>query len=339
MEEEELAVTEREKRRVAVVGARGHVGVELLRIVLRHPCFEPAFAASRSLAGQRVQDHVAGAPEDLLFEDLPADEAASRGADAWILALPNGMSESYVEAISRRAPHAVIVDVSADHRFDAQWQYGVPELFRDRVQNSHRIANPGCYATGMQLALWPIRGLLVAPPVIFGVSGYSGAGATPSERNDPDRLHDNLLAYQLVGHVHEREVSRHLGMSVHFTPHVAQFFRGISLTIALTFGEEQSAAGLGRRYSEQYGGEPLVRITAAPPEIRDVRGTPAIAIGGIAVAAGGRRGVVVAALDNLLKGAASQAIQNLNLACGFDELTGLIAPAARGAEPPAARRG
>jgi N-acetyl-gamma-glutamylphosphate reductase len=169
----------------------------------------------------------------------------------------------------------------------------------------------------MQLALAPLIGSLDGPATVFGVSGYSGAGTTPSPKNDPERLRDNLMPYSLVGHVHEREASHHLGHPVRFLPHVAAFFRGISLTIAIERLTATTVDALREQFRAAYRDEPLVRVQEAAPEVREVAGRHHVAIGGFAVE--GRRAVLVCALDNLRKGAATQALQNLLLALGLDE--------------------
>jgi N-acetyl-gamma-glutamyl-phosphate reductase len=241
-----------------------------------------------------------------------------------VLALPNGAAAPYVAALDRHSPQTVVVDLSADHRFDPAWTYGQPERFGDRLGGARRIANPGCYATGAQLALAPLLGQLAGTATVFGVSGYSGAGIAPSRRNDPTVLADNLLPYALVDHVHEREVSHHTGHDVRLLPHVAPFFRGISLTIAADLRRGQTAEGLLDLFGAFYAHCPLVTVRAAVPEVKEVRGTHGIILGGFSVS-GGRasRVALVAVLDNLLKGAATQAVQNLNLAFGLDGLTGL----------------
>jgi N-acetyl-gamma-glutamyl-phosphate reductase len=159
---------------------------------------------------------------------------------------------------------------------------------------------------------------------VFGVSGYSGAGKTPSPRNDPEALRDNLMPYALAGHVHEREVSHQLGVDVRFMPHVASFFRGISLTIAFELDGPTAAGELIETYRGAYGDEPGIEVIADIPQVRAVRGTPEVQIGGFTVdERNPARGVLVVVLDNLLKGAASQALQNLNLALGLHENSGL----------------
>jgi N-acetyl-gamma-glutamyl-phosphate reductase len=312
------------RKTVGIVGARGHVGAELIRLIAAHPGLELAFVSSRELAGQRVGDQVKAFTGDLRYENLDADAVAAKRTDAVILALPNGKAVPYVEAIDKVAEQTVIVDVSADYRFDDRWYYGLPELDRDEYRGQRRISNPGCYATAMQLAIAPLKDALAAPPACFGVSGYSGAGTTPSDKNDPEKLRDNLMPYALVDHMHEREVTRHLGIPVEFMPHVGPHFRGITMTVNLWLGEAMTAEAIKARYRDRYAGEPLIRIIDAAPWVSAIANKHGVEIGGFAVAPGGKRVVVVATLDNLLKGAATQAMQNLNMALGFDELTGIV---------------
>ncbi len=312
-------------RRLALIGARGYVGAELIRLLDGHPGIELSAVSSRSLAGQRLADHVEGVGTDLAYADLTPDDVGASDAELWVLALPNGLSAPWVEALDRRAGPVRVVDVSTDHRFDPGWAYGLVERGRAALEGASRIANPGCYATGAQLALGPLLGLLEGPAQVFGVSGYSGAGTRPSERNDPEVLRDNLLPYRLAGHAHELEVRHHLGHPVFFCPHVAPFFRGITLTVSVALRLPLSEAELAERFHEAYEGERLVRVVDGTPRVRDVAGRHHVELGGLTLGDGGRHAVVVATLDNLLKGAATQALQNLNLACGFEELLGIEA--------------
>jgi len=311
------------RKSIGIVGARGHTGAELIRLIARHPHLELAFVSSRELAGQRVAAQIEEFSGDLRYENLDADAIASKGADAVILALPNGKAAPYVAALDAAKSESAIVDLSADYRFDDSWYYGLPELYRNNYRGQLHISNPGCYATAMQLAIAPIKELLAAPPACFGVSGYSGAGTTPSDKNDPEKLRDNLIPYSLVDHTHEREVTRHLGFPVEFMPHVAPHFRGITLTANLWLREKTAVEAIRARYRERYAGEPLVQIVDDAPWVSRIANRHHVEIGGFAVAPGGKRVVVVATLDNLLKGAATQAMQNLNLALGFDESTGI----------------
>ena len=319
--------------RIGIVGARGHVGVELLRLLAAHPRFVPAFVSSRALAGQRVADHVAEYDGDLRYGSPSYGELPTLGADAVVLALPNGKADRCVAAFDAAGAEPaivdpVIVDLSADHRFDPAWYYGLPELTRAAYAGQRRIANPGCYATAMQLAIAPMLDALDGPVQCFGVSGHSGAGTTPSERNDPEHLRDNLMPNALAGHVHEREVSARLGHPVEFMPHVAPHFRGITLTANLRLRRCFSLEEVAARYRGAYGEEPLVRIVDAAPWVSRIAGHHHVEIGGFTLSADGRRLVVVATEDNLLKGAATQALQNLNRAFGLDEFTGIPLPPA-----------
>jgi N-acetyl-gamma-glutamyl-phosphate reductase len=310
---------------IALVGGRGYTGAELLKLIARHPRMGLSLASSASQAGQQLTSICPEWRGDDRFVSLDLDEVGRHAADAWVLAVPNGMAAGWARAIRAAHPQAVILDLSADHRFDSDWVYGLPERFRDRLRTARLIANPGCYATGAQLALLPVREYLVGTPVVFGVSGYSGAGRRPSDKNDPQRLHDNLLPYSLAGHVHEREVSDQLGLKVRFLPHVAPFFRGISLTVSARVDHDASEAKLLGVYTRAYSGEPRVQITRGIPEVRAARGTPDVIIGGFAVdRREPSRFALVATLDNLAKGAATQALQNLNLALGFEEQLGVV---------------
>ncbi len=311
------------KKRIGLVGARGYTGAELIRLVARHDGLELAFVSSRELDGQLVSAHVDEYEGGLRYERLAPEQVAAHAADAVVLALPNGKAAELVAALDAQAPDRVIVDLSADHRFDDRWYYGLPELTRDSYRGQKRISNPGCYATAMQLAIAPLKEHLAGPPQCFGVSGWSGAGTTPSDRNDPDQLRDNLMPYSLVDHVHEREVSRQLGLPVEFMPHVAAHFRGITMTVNLWLQQPMTAASIEATYRSFYAGETLVRIVDEAPWVSRIAGRHHAEIGGFALAPGGRRVVVVATLDNLLKGAATQALQNLNRALGFDEFAGI----------------
>lgn len=319
---------------IGIVGARGHVGAELIGLIEAHPVFELAYVGSRELAGRRVAEHHSAHRGELRYTATALDALPELQADAVVLALPNGKASAAVEAFDRAAASPLIVDLSADYRFDAQWLYGLPELDRTRHAGCRRISNPGCYATAMQLAIAPMLEFLAGPAQCFGVSGYSGAGTSPSDRNDPDKLRDNLMPYALTGHVHEREVSYRLGHPVEFMPHVAPHFRGLTVTANLplsrAFGPDEVLA----RYRRRYAGEPLVRVIEPAPWVSAIAGAHHVEIGGFTLSADGRRLVVVSTLDNLLKGAATQAMQNLNLAFGLDEWMGIPLVGCEGAGRP-----
>ncbi len=312
-------------RTINLVGGRGYTGSELLGLIAAHPDMDLGMASSRSHAGQKISSTCDGWPDDgRCFTQLEPDGVSAYPADAWVLALPNGLAGAWVEAIEREYPDSVILDLSADYRFDPDWTYGLPERFREQLGNAHRIANPGCYATGAQLGLLPLADSLVSAPVVFGVSGFSGAGKTPSPKNDPEVLKDNMIPYALSGHMHEKEISHQLYTDVRFMPHVAAFFRGITLTIAFELDQATSVGELQTLFQAEYANEARIHVSGEIPQVRAVQGTPDVHIGGFTVdARNPARGSLVVVLDNLLKGAASQAIQNLNLALELDENAGI----------------
>ena len=314
-----------ESRTINLIGGRGYTGSELLGLLAGHESMNLGIASSRSEAGQLLSSTCAAWPEDgRTFTRLDPADVSMYPADAWVLALPNGLAGQWVEAIVAGFPDSVILDLSADYRFDTQWTYGLPERFRDEIQNAKLIANPGCYATGAQLGLLPLADKLVSEPVIFGVSGYSGAGKTPSPRNDPEILRDNLIPYALSGHVHEREISHQLHTAVRFMPHVAAFFRGISLTIAFEMDQPSSVTELEAIFQQAYAGEKRIHVSGDIPQVSAIQNTADVHIGGFDIdARNPSQASLVVVLDNLLKGAASQAMQNLNLALGLDENSGI----------------
>jgi N-acetyl-gamma-glutamyl-phosphate reductase len=313
----------KDMKRIGLIGARGHVGGELMRLIVAHPDFELAFVSSRERAGRSVAEHHPEVDVALRYMDVTPDDLPKLAVDALILALPNGKAAPFVAAVDANSRETVIIDLSADYRFAADWYYGLPELTRGKYRGEKRISNPGCYATAMQLAIAPMRHGLTGPVQCFGVSGYSGAGTSPSDKNDPEKLRDNLMPYTLVGHVHEREVARQLDHPVEFMPHVAAYFRGLTITANLHLTESTSLDDVRKRYRDFYAGEPLIEISDEAPWVSAVAGNHGAQIGGFTLSDDGKRLVVVSALDNLLKGAATQALQNLNQAFGHPETRGI----------------
>jgi len=310
---------------VVVIGARGYTGSELLPLLHHHPECRVVAVGSTSAAGEALSDHVEGMEGCALrFSDIRPDNLSKYPADLYVLALANGQAGDYVTAIDQHFPATVVIDLSADYRFNPNWTYGQPERFTEELRGAKRISNPGCYATGAQLSLLPIVSRLTGTPVVFGVSGYSGAGKTPSRKNDPEVLKDNLLPYALADHVHEREVSYQLGRGVRFLPHVAPFFRGITLSVSAELDKAFTPAELLEIYQRAYEPFELIKVQADIPEVTQVRGSHGVIIGGFTVSKNEPLHIaIVCVLDNLLKGAATQAIQNMNLAFGLPRETGL----------------
>lgn len=310
--------------RLGLIGARGFVGSELIRLLAGHPDIALAFVSSREREGQLLRVFEADAPADMRYQNLTPEQALLKDVDVLVLALPNGLAGEWARAYDEARSSTVLIDLSADFRFDSHWYYGLPELNRQDYRGQKRISNPGCYATAMQLAIAPMWDCLSGPVQCFGVSGYSGAGTTPSDKNDPDKLKDNLMPYTLAGHIHEREATERMGCEVQFMPHVAPHFRGLSITANLTLNKAFSIDEVEGVYRDFYRDEPFVGIQRQPPWLCSVAGTAHACVGGFTHNADGRRLVLVSVLDNLLKGAASQALQNINLALNLNETTGLL---------------
>lgn len=223
--------------RVALIGARGYTGKALIEMLNRHPNMDLRHVSSRELAGQKLQGYE---KREIIYENLTADDVrrmADKGdIDCWVMALPNGVCKPFVDAIDSSGKETVVIDLSADYRFDSGWTYGLPELVtRADIAKARRISNPGCYATAAQVGIAPLVPHLDGQPVVFGVSGYSGAGTKPSPKNDVNNLRDNIIAYSLTDHIHEKEISTQLGREVAFIPHVAVWFQGIHVSLHFLF--------------------------------------------------------------------------------------------------------
>ena len=338
--------------KVGLLGARGYVGREVIRLIGSHPEFELVCASSRALKGQSVLDMALKCPlnphtqypilspdvvdsstlqidPNLVFSSLSAQDLDTFSLvddiDVWILALPNGHSEEYVGALRARSKSCVVLDLSADQRFNDEWVYGLPELpnGREKLCGAKLISNPGCYATAAQLGLCPVISQMTLVPHIFGVSGYSGAGTGPSTNNDESFLADNLAAYKPVGHIHEQEITRHLQHPVSFMPHVAPYFRGIHLTISAFMRENVPESRIQEIFEAYHDRNRLVRVQKEIPYVRDNASRHHVTLGGFSVDPEANRLVLYATIDNLLKGAATQAIQNLNLALDLPEYSGM----------------
>lgn len=325
--------------RVAIAGATGFAGQELVRILARHPRVRLTAAMSSGATSTprplpalaRIWD---GAVVPLDVERLVTD------ADVVFLALPEAASAELAPQLVERG--VKVIDLSGAFRIrDAgqrqRWYpatsalpagtaYGFSERQAAQIRSARLVSNPGCYPTAALMALAPLNaaGLLRGPIVIDAKSGVSGAGKTPSERTHFSENHGSVAAYGIFSHRHTAEIEQELGTTVTFVPHLVPLDRGILETIyaALTPGttEAQVAAALQQAYADA----PFVRLTGGTlPEIKHVAHTNFCDIGWKVDEEGGRI-VLVAVLDNLVKGAAGSAVQNLNLLLGIDERTGLL---------------
>jgi N-acetyl-gamma-glutamyl-phosphate reductase len=337
-------------RNVGIVGASGYGGAELLRLCAGHPDLDVAVAAAGSNAGQSVAAHtpsLAAAYPDLVYG--PTDADALDGLDVVFLALPHGQSQHLVPDLVDRV--GVIVDLAADFRLHdpglyPTWYgeahlapelldtfvYGLPELHRDELVGATRIAAPGCYPTAALLALAPLveAGALELPAdggpalIVDAASGTSGAGRAPKANLHFAAVDEDFVAYGLLDHRHTSEMEQGLGTTVLFTPHLAPMVRGILATCyarparpgALT--TEDAMQILNDRYED----ERFVVVADAPPSTKAASGSNTAHL---TVRVDPRTGwvVVLSAIDNLIKGAAGQAVQCANLALSLPEGAGL----------------
>ncbi len=341
----------------AVIGARGYAGQELTRLLLAHPrlaSVSPLFCGRERDSLATVHPALRGlASADVLqVHALTWELLEERGVDTVFLATPHAQSRAWApEALERglrvvdlsgawrltsnseRAVYGFADNESAEAaKVQARAVYGMPELHREEIAKARLVANPGCYATSVILALKPLvaAGLLDLEHgvVCDAKSGVSGAGREATATTHFMYAANNLSAYGLWKHRHTGELHEQLGMTeeqIVFTPHLLPIPRGILSTMYVRFREETTAAAVEACYGEFYAGRRMVRLFAAGelPQINFVERTNFCDIGA-SVGRDGRRGILVACLDNLLKGAASQAVQNWNLMCGWDEAEGLL---------------
>ncbi|KZT06612.1 bifunctional acetylglutamate kinase/N-acetyl-gamma-glutamyl-phosphate reductase [Laetiporus sulphureus 93-53] len=339
-----------EPKRLALIGARGFTGQALTTLLSAHPYLNLTHVSSRQLAGYPLESYTKASIKfsDLSMEDVERMEKDGE-VDAWVMALPNGVCKPFVDAVERgakgraRDAGSVVVDLSSDYRFEDGWTYGLPELYsRDAIRASKRISNPGCYATSSQLLIAPLLKYVKegAWPTVFGVSGYSGAGTTAGPpapdgrpttiaKTTPESLFGGIKPYSLTDHIHEREAAWHLShlagsqVKLAFVPTVAPWFSGIISIMSMPLSDKLSARDVKALYEKKYKGEKLIRIKQEVPMLPDVENQHGWTVGGFQVHSEGDRAVVVGGLDNLLKGAATQCLQNLNLALGYDEYAGI----------------
>ena len=313
---------------IAVVGATGYAGAELVRLLLAHPGVKLTSVVSRSRTGQRLDTVHPGlfGLTDLVFS---APEAKSLAAhDAVFLAVPHGSATEWTDPLEAQdCPR--IFDLSSDHRLAEGWVYGQAEWNASSLAGATRVAVPGCFATAISLALAPFvaSGVIEGPVQCVAATGSTGSGATPKQGTHHPERFVNLKAYKVLNHQHTPEVEgflRSLGDfdRLHFVPLSAPLDRGILATVFLRLKDPSARAG--ELLSEAYADHPLVRIREHSPELRHVRGT---GFCDLFVQDEGDQVAVLSAIDNLGKGAAAQAIQCLNLSYGYPTNTGLqLAP-------------
>jgi N-acetyl-gamma-glutamyl-phosphate reductase len=315
--------------RAVVLGASGYSGAELLRILSRHPGMEVVAAGARELAGRMVADalpHLAEANADLIL--VSQEDAAALPADVCFSCLPAGV----LDGLSAQVGAEIVIDLSGDHRADPSWAYGLTELNRDAVRDSSRVANPGCYPTAALLVLIPFarRGLIDGPVVIDAISGVSGAGRSSEQRLLAAEMGGNVGAYGTTEHRHvpemERALARFGGLDarVSFTPHLVPIPRGLVVTARAPLSTRATDEDLRQVLEDAYRDEVFVDVVTDWPQTKHVHGSNRVLVSARVDAACDLL-VCSAAIDNLGKGAAGQAVQNANLILGVDERAGLDA--------------
>lgn len=306
-------------KKVAIIGASGYTGWELIKLLHNRPGVELISLNSESHAGRPVAELYPDADPDLKFTGDSLDAINRMNPDLVFLCQADGFARTHVSKF-----HCRVIDLSRDLRLAKNAIYGLPELNRQSISTSQLVANPGCYATACILAALPVIKNNLAERIVFdGKSGYSGAGRMPSDRNDPKRYLDNIFAYKITDHPHQPEIQQVLGFTpISFTPHVLPVFRGIMVTSHIYLNKPITSAKIQDLYRNYYAAEPFVKIMERLPELHDVQNNNRCCLGGFEIDQNNRL-VVIAAIDNLLKGASGQAVQNMNLMLGFPEAEGL----------------
>ncbi len=341
--------------KIAICGASGYTGVELLRILYNHPLAKVTAVTSEKSAGRKLTDlfpHLHGF-QDLVYEPLNKEKLLDK-ADIFFLALPHGASQEAVNFFFRSGKR--VIDLSADYRISdpetyRQWYgiphefattlrkavYGLPEIYRKKIGRSALVANPGCYPTSAILGLMPaIRKKLVdvSSLVIDSKSGTSGAGRKADVAVSFCEVNEGFKAYGIGTHRHTPEIEQELSslagreITVNFTPHLLPLDRGILTTIYARLLKKTSQDHIVDVYKSAYEKEPFVIVldSGTYPNIKNVTGTNFCHIG-LKINERTNTLIIVSAIDNLVKGASGQAIQNMNIMAGLEETTGLTSGA------------
>ncbi len=336
--------------KVSVIGATGYTGAELVKILLKHPQVEIETITSQSFANKKISEIYPSLITDLVCQELNINKIALSSSFIFT-ALPHRISMEIVGKLHSRGKK--IIDLSADFRFIdpliyEEWYgtphqkkellkkviYGLPELYREKISRARLVANPGCYPTSSILALAPLVNSDSTKEndiIIDAKSGVTGAGRTLSLATHFPEVNENTRAYQVVGHRHIPEIEEQLSrlakrkIIITFVPHLVPINRGILCTCYAALKQKTDTKYLLKLYQDFYKEEPFVEILPQGrfPQTKEVLDSNRCRIG-ITVNERSGRAIIISAIDNLAKGAATQAVQNMNIMCGFEETMGLI---------------
>lgn len=329
--------------RAGIYGASGYAGFELVKLLYSHPQAEIAWATARTHAGQRLSDSF---PTTIDLPLIDTDEADLSAVDVVFCCLPHGVALPLAQGALEAG--VKVIDFSDALRLNdpddyarrtgkihtapellAAAVYGLPELHRDRIRQTRLVANPGCYPTTAILAIKPLvdAGLLADTTVIVdSKSGVSGAGRSLALKTHFGEAHENFSAYNIGRtHRHIAEMEQETGVEIIFSPHLLPVFRGILSTIYVNLNPGTDVETVRACYTERYSDEPFVKLLPAGrlPELRHAVGTNLVVLGVQPVDVAKGRYIIVSVEDNLIKGAAGQAVQNMNLMFGLNEVLGL----------------
>ena len=335
------------KTKIGIVGGTGYTGVELLRLLAQHPHAEITLITSRGEAGTPVSAMFPSLRGRIDLEFTAPSDAALKQCDIVFFATPNGIAMQQARALYDAGTR--IIDIAADFRIKdiptwekwygtqhacpelvAEAVYGLPEFNREKIRGARIVANPGCYPTAVQLGFMPLlrnRQVDLRQLIADAKSGVSGAGRKAEVATLFAEASDNFKAYGVMGHRHHPEISQGLAamagadVGLIFTPHLTPMIRGIHATLYATLSADLDLQAL---YEAAYANEPFVDVMPAGshPDTRSVRGSNMCRIA-VHRPHGGNTAVVLSVIDNLTKGAAGQAVQNMNLMCGYAETSGL----------------
>jgi N-acetyl-gamma-glutamyl-phosphate reductase len=310
--------------RAGIIGGAGYTGGEMIRLLINHPAVDIKFIHSKSNAGKPVAD----VHEDLAGDtELAFDSEWHSDVDVVFLCLGHGEAKKFMAESGQSFDGVLIIDLSQDFRVGAAgWVYGLPELNREEIRSAQAVANPGCFATAIQLGLLPLaKAGLLGDVYTTGITGSTGAGQTLSSTGHFSWRANNIQAYKTLTHQHLKEIGQSLRQlqpsdqpAVHFTPWRGDFTRGIFISSQLRV--DRPAADVLALYTEFYRGHPFTIVSHKPISLKQVVNTNKCLI---QLEQEGSQLVVHSALDNLLKGASGQAVQNMNLLFGLDETAGL----------------